>query len=91
LRERYESLDPFVLKAEVERRLKPILAEAVEIGRRAAGGSSPVGGLTPKVNSKANTETRVINACLLRLLRCHLSVRQRARGHITAEAPAGVN
>ena len=30
LRERYESLDPFVLKAEVERRLKPILAEAAE-------------------------------------------------------------
>ena len=31
LRERYESLDPFVLQAEVERRLKPILAEAEEV------------------------------------------------------------
>ncbi len=41
LRERYENLDPFVLKADVERRLKPILAEAVEIGRRPAGGSAP--------------------------------------------------
>jgi len=40
LRERYESLDPFVLKAEVERRLKPILAEAAETVRRPAGGSA---------------------------------------------------
>jgi len=30
LRERYEALDPFVLAAEVERRLKPILGAAVE-------------------------------------------------------------
>ncbi len=44
LRERYESLDPFVLKAEVERRLKPILAEAVEIGCRPAGTPPPAGG-----------------------------------------------
>ena len=41
LRERYESLDPFVLKAEVERRLKPILAETAAIVRRPAGGSAP--------------------------------------------------
>ena len=64
LRERYESLDPFVLKAEVERRLKPILAEAAESGRRPQGTPRGGGGLTPKVNSKANTETRVINACM---------------------------
>jgi len=43
LRERYESLDPFVLKAEVERRLKPILA-AAETAQRPAGGSVPQGG-----------------------------------------------
>ena len=41
LRERYESLDPFVLKAEVERRLKPILAAPAETVRRPAGGSAP--------------------------------------------------
>jgi hypothetical protein len=41
LRERYESLDPFLLKADVERRLKPIMAEVAEIGRRPAGGSAP--------------------------------------------------
>jgi len=29
LRDRYESLDPFVLAAEVERRLKPILGAAL--------------------------------------------------------------
>jgi hypothetical protein len=39
LRERYESLDPFVLKAEVERRLGPILAGAAETARHPAGGS----------------------------------------------------
>ena len=40
LRERYEGLDPFVLKADVERRLKPILL-AAEIAPRPAGGSAP--------------------------------------------------
>ncbi len=34
LRGRYESLDPFVLKAEVERRLQPILAGAAEVAPR---------------------------------------------------------
>ncbi len=37
LRERYEGLDSFVLKAELERRLKPILA-AAEVLPRPAGG-----------------------------------------------------
>lgn len=41
LRERYESLDPFVLKSEVERRLKPILAGAVDNVCRPAGGCAP--------------------------------------------------
>jgi hypothetical protein len=36
LQDRYESLDPFVLKAELERRLKPILA--AEVPRHPAGG-----------------------------------------------------
>ncbi len=40
LRDRYESLDPFVLKAELERRLKPILA-AAEVLPRPAGGYAP--------------------------------------------------
>ena len=40
LRERYESLDPFQLKQEVERRLEKILAGA-EIGPRPSGGSAP--------------------------------------------------
>ena len=40
LRERYESLDPFQLKQEVERRLKKILAGA-EIVPRPSGGSAP--------------------------------------------------
>jgi hypothetical protein len=40
LRERFESLDPFQLKAEVERRLKPILAQAV-VASRPSGGSAP--------------------------------------------------
>ena len=35
LRDRYESLDPFALQAELERRLKPILAGAVAL--RGAG------------------------------------------------------
>ena len=43
LRERYESLDPFVLKQEVERQLKPILTGAAEVARRPAGGSAPQG------------------------------------------------
>lgn len=38
LRERYESLDPFVLKREVERQLKPILTGVAEVARRPAGG-----------------------------------------------------
>ena len=38
LRERYESLDPFVLKADVERRLHPILAGAAPAGRSPATG-----------------------------------------------------
>lgn len=41
LRERYESLDPFVLKAEVERRLGPILAGGAETAQHPAGGSAP--------------------------------------------------
>ncbi len=41
LRERYKSLDHSVLKAKIERRLKPILAEAVEIAPRPAGGGAP--------------------------------------------------
>jgi hypothetical protein len=41
LRERYESLDPFVLKREVERQLKPILNGAAEVAVRPAGGSAP--------------------------------------------------
>jgi hypothetical protein len=40
LRDRFESLDPFQLKQEVERRLKPILA-AAEIIPRPSGGSAP--------------------------------------------------
>jgi len=43
LRERYESLDPFVLKAEVERRLKPILAGAAEVAHRPQGATPPRG------------------------------------------------
>ena len=46
LRDRYESLDPFALQAELERRLKPILAGAAQIARRPAGGSPKRGGLT---------------------------------------------
>ena len=47
LRDRYESLDPFALQAELERRLQPILAGAAEIAQRPAGGSAPpAGGLT---------------------------------------------
>lgn len=38
-----------------------------------------MGGLAPIINSKSNTETGVNHACLLRLLRCLLSMRQ--RGH----------
>lgn len=68
LRERYESLGPFVLKADLERRLKPILARKAETIRRPQGPLSSMGGLTPKVNSQANTEARVNHACLLRLL-----------------------
>jgi hypothetical protein len=43
LRERYESLDPFALKRELERGLKPILASAVDERRRLAGGSATQG------------------------------------------------
>ena len=39
LRERYKSLDPFVLKREVERQLKPILTGAAEVVRRPCGRS----------------------------------------------------
>jgi hypothetical protein len=39
LRERFDSLDPFTLKAEVERRLKPILTKAV-IKQSPSGGSA---------------------------------------------------
>jgi hypothetical protein len=42
LRDRYESLDPFVLKAEVERRLKPILGGAAGVTRGPAGGCAPL-------------------------------------------------
>lgn len=41
LRERYESLDPFALKGQLERRLEPILAGAAEVAQRPAGGSAP--------------------------------------------------
>ena len=37
LRDRYESLDPFALQAELERRLKPILAGAAQIAHRPQG------------------------------------------------------
>lgn len=47
LRDRYESLDPFALKAELERGLKPILASAVDERRRPAGGSAAPSGLRP--------------------------------------------
>jgi hypothetical protein len=43
LRDRYESLDPFALKQEVEKRLKKILA-AAEDAARPSGGSAPRGG-----------------------------------------------
>ena len=74
LRERYESLDPFVLKAEVERRLQPVLTGAAEVARRTL--PPQAGGLTPRVCLTANAETRVNHACLRRLLQCHLSRRQ---------------
>ena len=38
LRERYESLDPFALKLELERRLGPILTGAAESAGRPARG-----------------------------------------------------
>ena len=47
LRERYESLDPFALKAELERGLKPILARAMDDRRRPAGASAAPSGLRP--------------------------------------------
>ena len=47
LRERYESLDPFALKRELERGLRPILATAVDERRRPAGGSAAPLGLRP--------------------------------------------
>lgn len=40
LRDRFESLDPFALKQEVERRLRPILA-AAQSAPRPSGGSAP--------------------------------------------------
>jgi len=47
LRARFESLDPFALKAELERALKPILARAVDHRLRSAGGSAAPSGLRP--------------------------------------------
>ena len=47
LRERYESLDPFALKRELERGLKPILAGAVDARHRPAGGGAEPGGRSP--------------------------------------------
>jgi len=47
LRDRYESLDPFALKQELERRLRPILARAVDARRGPADGSAPPAGLRP--------------------------------------------
>jgi hypothetical protein len=47
LRERYESLDPFALKGELERGLRPILACAVDDSRHPAGGSTAPVGLRP--------------------------------------------
>ena len=51
LRERYESLDPFALKRELERGLKPILAGAVDERRRPAGGSAAAVGLRPPASA----------------------------------------
>jgi hypothetical protein len=51
LRERYESLDPFTLKQELEQGLKPILASTVDERRRPAGGSAPAGGLRPPASA----------------------------------------
>ena len=51
LRERYESLDPFALKQELERGLKPILAGAVDECRRPAGGSAAAVGLRPPASA----------------------------------------
>ncbi len=76
LRERYESLDPFVLKADVERRLQPILAAAAEVAPRPRQG----GDWPPPACSPPNTETRVNHASVLRLLWCLFSMRQRDEG-----------
>ena len=51
LRERYESLDPFTLKQELEQGLKPILANAVDERRRPAGGGAPAVGLRPPAST----------------------------------------
>jgi len=53
LRERCESVAPFVLKAGVERRLKPIRAEAAAIVRRPAGTPPPAGGIDPQRKLKS--------------------------------------
>ena len=50
LRERYESLDPFALKRELERGLKPILASAVDERRRPEE-------LTAKIESQRHRNT----------------------------------
>jgi hypothetical protein len=47
LRERYESLDPFALKADLERGLRPILAGALDPARPPAGASTAPLGLRP--------------------------------------------
>jgi hypothetical protein len=47
LREQCAELNPFALRDELEKRLKPILAAAEEVPRRPAGGSAPRGGLRP--------------------------------------------
>jgi hypothetical protein len=44
LRERYESLDPFTLKQELERGLKPILASAAAVGLRPPASAPPPAG-----------------------------------------------
>lgn len=57
LRERYESLDPFALRQEVERRLKPILARSLP--STPAGGGVPHGGLTPACSTPPPADAKL--------------------------------
>ena len=56
LREEFEELDPFVLHDELEARLRPILAAAVEALHRPQGALPLEGGLTAKLHCSPNTE-----------------------------------